>query len=133
MTTKEKLTLLNEYLEIQGKKQLKGWSKSTAALDARLDKEHDAASNHLASQKEADSPKSKKSKADKKDAKTTIAKVCRQGFTDELSNDQIHAQLEQLNHEGRVRYDASKKWYITWYRSAERRKANEQGRGINEG
>lgn len=104
MSIKERLQVLNSILAKLDKPTLKSWSKSGAALEERIKTEQ-----ALVKQS------SKKSK------RITIATVCRDGFAAGLSNDQIHDIL--LSQASDVNYDESKKWYVAWYRAAERRKS----------
>ena len=103
-STKERLSVLNDVLVQLGKPTLKSWSKSRDALEARITQEQ------------------KLIKAStKKPRKTSIATICRDGFAGGLSNDQIHGIL--MERAAEVEYTEAKKWYIAWYRAAERRKS----------
>ena len=108
MTKTEKFNALNAAREAAGERPLKAWKKSNAALDEALAK-YEVANGAT---EVATKPK-----------KRSIASYCRAGFEAGLTNDEVYSILLEAGEAGQVKFDASKKWYVTWYRSHFKREA----------
>lgn len=120
---------LNDLLKSQGKPLIKQWKQSTLKLEQRIKKEIGIIESTTngdakpADPVEKSEPKKKPKKAYRKKNKITIASVCREGFDSDQSKDEIHTKLMELAGEDKLDYTIEKKWYITWYSSAFKRKA----------
>lgn len=129
---------LNAALISQGKNPLKSWKQSIAKLEERVAKERRLAAelaSRVAMQEAGDLPgddaeqtpaeahKAEAKKGPAPKGKLTIAKVSRAGIEAGDDNDTIHARLMAHAENDGLRYNETKKWYITWYRSSIKRKA----------
>lgn len=131
MSTKSNMfDQLNHIRGLNGKQPLKSWKQSLQKLEEAIKKERAAvqADSEEASQSNS-TPASKTEESGSQPkavkSKVSVASICRAGFDAGLDNQQIHDQLMDLAESGHIRYDKSRRWYVSWYRSQTKRVATQ--------